>query len=65
MSANLAMQNKTWLEVALNGPWGRKSQPGVPISVAEIVAQGVECAIEGARGTLASAAEVRRALNQH
>lgn len=42
------MQNGTWLEVALNGPWGRKAQPGIPISVAEIVAQGIECAREGA-----------------
>ncbi|MBI1942870.1 MAG: 3-keto-5-aminohexanoate cleavage protein [Betaproteobacteria bacterium] len=42
------MQNKTWLEVALNGPWGRKSQPGIPVGVAEIVAQGIECAREGA-----------------
>jgi 3-keto-5-aminohexanoate cleavage enzyme len=42
------MRNKTWLEVALNGPWGRKAQPGIPVSVAEIVAQGIECAREGA-----------------
>lgn len=48
MSANRAMRNKTWLEVALNGPWGRTSQPGIPVSVAEIVAQGIECAREGA-----------------
>ena len=40
--------NKTWLEVALNGPWGRKVQPGIPLSVAEITAQGIECAREGA-----------------
>lgn len=42
------MRNKTWLEVALNGSWGRKAQPGIPVSVAEIVAQGIECAREGA-----------------
>lgn len=42
------MRNKTWLEVALNGPWGRKAQPGIPIRVADIVAQGIECAREGA-----------------
>ena len=65
MSVILVMQNKTWLEVALNGPWGKKAQPGIPISVADIVAQGIECARDGARGTLASAAEVRRALNKH
>ncbi len=42
------MRNKTWLEVALNGPWGRAKQPGIPVTVGEIVAQGVECAREGA-----------------
>jgi uncharacterized protein (DUF849 family) len=29
---------KTWIEVALNGPWGRALQPRMPITVAEIVA---------------------------
>jgi uncharacterized protein (DUF849 family) len=48
MAADVAMRNKTWLEVALNGSWGRKAQPGIPVSVAEIVAQGIECAREGA-----------------
>jgi len=42
------MAHRTWLEVALNGPWGRKRQPGIPVSVAEIVAEGVACAREGA-----------------
>ena len=37
-----------WLEVALNGPWGRQVQPKIPISVGEIVAQGIACAREGA-----------------
>ena len=48
MARKSAMRNKTWLEVALNGSWGRKAQPGIPVSVAEIVAQGIECAREGA-----------------
>lgn len=38
----------TWLEVALNGPWSRALQPGMPVAVSEIVAQGVACAKEGA-----------------
>lgn len=42
------MAHRTWLEVALNGPWGRQRQPGIPVSVAEIVAEGVACAREGA-----------------
>ena len=42
------MAHRTWLEVALNGPWGRGRQPGIPVSVTEIVAQGVACVREGA-----------------
>jgi uncharacterized protein (DUF849 family) len=42
------MAHGTWLEVALNGAWGRKRQPGIPVSVADIVEQGVACAREGA-----------------
>ena len=37
-----------WLEVALNGPWGRELQPAVPITVAELVEQGIACAKAGA-----------------
>jgi 3-keto-5-aminohexanoate cleavage enzyme len=39
---------KTWLEVALNGPWTRKNQPRIPVTVAEIVADGIAAAHEGA-----------------
>jgi 3-keto-5-aminohexanoate cleavage enzyme len=39
---------KTWLEVALNGAWTRQRQPGIPISVAEIVEQGIACVKAGA-----------------
>jgi 3-keto-5-aminohexanoate cleavage enzyme len=39
---------KTWLEVALSGPWTRKNQPRIPITVAEIVADGIAAAHEGA-----------------
>ena len=39
---------KVWIEVALNGPWGRARQPGAPDEVAEIVAQGIACARAGA-----------------
>jgi 3-keto-5-aminohexanoate cleavage enzyme len=42
------MANGTWLEVALNGPWGREKQPGIPVRVADIVEQGLACAQEGA-----------------
>lgn len=39
---------KTWLEVALNGGWGRRLQPLIPITVKEIVAEGVACVRAGA-----------------
>ena len=39
---------ETWLEVALNGPWSRAKQPRIPVSVREIVAEGIACAGEGA-----------------
>ncbi|HEX2590012.1 MAG TPA: 3-keto-5-aminohexanoate cleavage protein [Rhizomicrobium sp.] len=39
---------KTWLEVALNGGLTRESQPHVPVSVEEIVADGIACVKAGA-----------------
>ncbi len=39
---------KTWLEVSLNGPWARERQPLIPISVADIVRDGIACARAGA-----------------
>lgn len=37
-----------WIEAALNGPWTRERQPLIPVSVEEIVAEGVACARAGA-----------------
>ncbi len=39
---------KVWIEVALNGPWGRARQPGIPVAEAEIIADGIACAEAGA-----------------
>jgi uncharacterized protein (DUF849 family) len=39
---------KTWIEVSVNGPWSRDRQPGIPISVKEIVADSIACARAGA-----------------
>lgn len=39
---------KVFLEVALNGPWSRSLQPRIPITVKELVADGVACARLGA-----------------
>ncbi|HUR73473.1 MAG TPA: 3-keto-5-aminohexanoate cleavage protein [Sporichthya sp.] len=37
-----------WVEAAVNGPWSRRWQPGIPVSVEEIVADGIACAEAGA-----------------
>lgn len=37
-----------WLEAALNGPWARTLQPAMPITVGELVADGIACAQAGA-----------------
>src|SRR3546814_10721994 len=42
------MNKKVWLEVALNGPWSREKQPGIPLSADEIVWEALACADEGA-----------------
>jgi uncharacterized protein (DUF849 family) len=39
---------KVWIESALNGAWGRDRQPAIPISVEEIIADGVAAAKAGA-----------------
>ena len=38
----------TWIEAALNGPWGRERQPGIPVATEEIVADGLAAAAAGA-----------------
>ena len=40
--------HKTWIEAALNGPWSRGRQPGIPDTVEAIVAEGITCATAGA-----------------
>ncbi len=39
---------QTWIEVALNGPWGPDLQPGAPVTVDAIIRQGIEAANAGA-----------------
>ena len=39
---------KTWLEVALNGPWDAPAQPRIPVTVKEIVEEGIACVKAGA-----------------
>jgi 3-keto-5-aminohexanoate cleavage enzyme len=39
---------KVIIEAALNGPWSRAIQPGIPDTVDTIVAEGVACAAAGA-----------------
>lgn len=37
-----------WIEAALNGPWTRARQPGIPDTVPAIIAEGIACARAGA-----------------
>jgi 3-keto-5-aminohexanoate cleavage enzyme len=37
-----------WLEAAINGPWGRGRQPGIPVTTGEIIADGIAAAKAGA-----------------
>ena len=39
---------KVWIEAALNGPWSRAYQPGIPDTIDAIVAEGIACAKAGA-----------------
>lgn len=40
--------SKVWIEAALNGPWTRAKQKGIPVAVEEIVADGIAAAGAGA-----------------
>ncbi len=42
------MTEGVWVEVALNGSWTRRRQPGIPITRSELVAQALACADAGA-----------------
>jgi uncharacterized protein (DUF849 family) len=42
------MAKPVWLEVALNGPWGRRLQPRIPVGADEIVADAMACHEAGA-----------------
>jgi uncharacterized protein (DUF849 family) len=39
---------KVWIEAALNGAWTRERQPGIPITINEVVADGIAAAQAGA-----------------
>ncbi|MES2751934.1 MAG: 3-keto-5-aminohexanoate cleavage protein [Pseudomonadota bacterium] len=51
--------SKVWIEAALNGPWTRERQPGIPIAVEEIVADGIATAEAGAAIIHAHAYDVK------
>ena len=44
----MAGRGKVWVEAALNGAWGRERQRDIPITVEEIVADGIAVAKAGA-----------------
>lgn len=39
---------KVWIEAAINGPWGKARQPGIPVTTSTIIADGIACAKAGA-----------------
>ena len=39
---------RVWIEAAINGPWGKTRQPGIPVTASTIIADGVACARAGA-----------------
>ena len=42
------MTTPIWIEAAINGPWGKERQPGIPISIPDIVADGIAAVQAGA-----------------
>jgi 3-keto-5-aminohexanoate cleavage enzyme len=44
----LSAKAKVWIEAALNGAWGRERQPMIPITVEDIIADGIAAAKAGA-----------------
>jgi len=42
------MSQPVWIEVALNGPWGKALQPEIPDTIETIIEEGVACARAGA-----------------
>lgn len=44
----MAHMRAVWVEAAVNGMWTRARQPGIPVSIDEIVADGIACVAAGA-----------------
>ncbi len=42
------MTTPIWIEAAINGPWGVARQPGIPITIPDIVANGIAAVEAGA-----------------
>lgn len=42
------MNKPIWIEAAINGPWGKARQPGIPIAIPDIVADGIAAVEAGA-----------------
>lgn len=42
------MKTPIWVEAAINGPWGKERQPGIPIAIEAIVADGIAVVEAGA-----------------
>jgi 3-keto-5-aminohexanoate cleavage enzyme len=47
-SPQFTNMNNVWIEAALNGPWGRERQPGIPVAVGEVITESLAAAASGA-----------------
>jgi 3-keto-5-aminohexanoate cleavage enzyme len=43
-----AVMSGIWIEAALNGPWGRERQPRIPMTVEEVISDGLSAVDAGA-----------------
>lgn len=42
------MTASIWVEAAINGPWGKEQQPGIPLAMSDIIADGIAAVEAGA-----------------
>jgi 3-keto-5-aminohexanoate cleavage enzyme len=47
-NVEITTMSSIWIEVALNGPWGRERQPGIPMTVEEVISDGLSVVDAGA-----------------
>ena len=41
------MSRPIYIEAALNGPWSKERQPLMPVTIDDLIAEGIDCAKAG------------------